>query len=146
MNEYELGIAKNRLLCAVFLQFVLPGMPCIYYGDEIGTEGFEDPFCRTYFDWSKTENNSILDFYKEISQKKANLIALKLGDIFIDVVADGVIKINRVYKDDSLECFVNVSDNDFTIEQNGKNYLLRNAAVEKDKICLKKFGFILKTD
>ena len=42
--EYELGV--KALKCASLLQFTLYGVPCIYYGDEIGMEGNKDPFNR----------------------------------------------------------------------------------------------------
>ena len=43
--------ALERLQMAAFLQFMLPGMACIYYGDEAGMEGCGDPFNRRYFPW-----------------------------------------------------------------------------------------------
>jgi neopullulanase len=36
---------------AMLLQMVLPGAPCLYYGDEIGLEGRSDPGCRGSFPW-----------------------------------------------------------------------------------------------
>ena len=50
---------------SVFLQFSLPGMPCIYYGDEVGLEGYRDPYNRMTYPYGK-EDFSILDFHKEI--------------------------------------------------------------------------------
>ena len=35
--------------------FTVPGAPCIYYGDEIGLEGGEDPLCRAGFPWAHRE-------------------------------------------------------------------------------------------
>ena len=40
-------LAAVRL--AVLLQMTLPGAPCVYYGDEIGMEGGNDPDCRRAF-------------------------------------------------------------------------------------------------
>ena len=39
MTPVQRKTALMRLRMAVFLQFTLPGMPCIYYGDEAGMEG-----------------------------------------------------------------------------------------------------------
>ena len=36
---------------AVLLQATLPGAPCVYYGDEVGLEGANDPDCRAAFPW-----------------------------------------------------------------------------------------------
>ncbi|UKI36143.1 MAG: hypothetical protein L6V93_19590 [Clostridiales bacterium] len=43
---------QGKKLCAA-LQFALPGCACIYYGDEAGMEGFEDPFNRAFYPWGK---------------------------------------------------------------------------------------------
>ena len=37
------------------LQFMLPGVPSIYYGDEISMQGYKDPFNRAYFAWDNTK-------------------------------------------------------------------------------------------
>ncbi|EKC50682.1 protein containing Glycosyl hydrolase, family 13, catalytic region domain protein, partial [human gut metagenome] len=38
---------------AMVLQFFLPGVPCIYYGDEAGLEGYKDPFNRRCYPGAK---------------------------------------------------------------------------------------------
>ena len=43
-EEYSKG--KNLLKAAMALQFFLPGVPSIYYGDEAGLQGYKDPFNR----------------------------------------------------------------------------------------------------
>ena len=55
MTPVQRKTALMRLRMAVFLQFTLPGMPCIYYGDEAGMEGFEDPFCRACYPWGRED-------------------------------------------------------------------------------------------
>lgn len=42
-----------RMQLAVTLMFGYVGVPCVYYGDEIGLEGGEDPDCRRCFDWDR---------------------------------------------------------------------------------------------
>ena len=44
----------------------LPGVPCIYYGDEAGVEGYKDPFNRTCYPWGR-ENAELLDWYRNIT-------------------------------------------------------------------------------
>ena len=43
-EEYSRG--KSRLKLASLLQYFLPGVPTVYYGDEIGMQGYEDPINR----------------------------------------------------------------------------------------------------
>ena len=44
--------AKQRLLLAVFIQMTHPGAPTIYYGDEVGVTGGDDPFNRGTYPWA----------------------------------------------------------------------------------------------
>jgi len=50
---------------AVLMQMTLPGIPCIYYGDEAGMEGYGDPFNRRFFPWGDIDGD-INSFYKKI--------------------------------------------------------------------------------
>ena len=52
--QYECGISMMRL--AFVMIFTLPGIPSIYYGDEIAMQGYRDPFNRWYFQWDCPEN------------------------------------------------------------------------------------------
>jgi cyclomaltodextrinase / maltogenic alpha-amylase / neopullulanase len=43
--------AKQRLLLAVTLQMSYPGAPTVYYGDEVGVTGGDDPYNRATYPW-----------------------------------------------------------------------------------------------
>ena len=107
LSGEELRQAEARLKCAAFLQFVLPGMPCIYYGDEIGTEGFEDPFCRTFFDWQRAESSKLKKFYQKLADLRNKSDVLKYGDVYVECIGDGEICIVRKYKNKSLTAYIN---------------------------------------
>ena len=59
------NIKKQKLAAA--LQLLLPGMPMIYYGDEVGLEVGPDPDCRRGMLWDESrQNKEILKFYKTL--------------------------------------------------------------------------------
>ena len=59
--------AQKLIVCGFALLFALPGLPCIYYGDEIGMQGYRDPFNRGYFTWWA------MDEYIQSNVKKISL-------------------------------------------------------------------------
>ena len=46
------ALAKQRLLLAVFVQMSYPGAPTVYYGDEVGVTGGDDPYNRGTYPWA----------------------------------------------------------------------------------------------
>ncbi|MGN1446010.1 MAG: glycoside hydrolase family 13 protein [Eubacteriales bacterium] len=63
--------AVRLLKMAATLQFTVFGIPSVYYGDEVGMEGYHDPFCRRPFPWGELEapvRQDILDYYRRLGQ------------------------------------------------------------------------------
>ena len=60
----------------VALQFTLPGVPLIYYGDETGVTGGKDPDNRKSYPWGH-EDNDLIDFYKKIADIRNSQNGLK---------------------------------------------------------------------
>ena len=103
----DISEAFRRFRAASFIQFMLPGMPCIYYGDEIGTEGFEDPLCRTFFDWDRADaGNGTLSFFRALGRLRNTEKALKHGNINITTDGCGTVIINREADGESLTAAV----------------------------------------
>ncbi|MDR0196819.1 MAG: glycoside hydrolase family 13 protein [Oscillospiraceae bacterium] len=92
-NEYVYGIAL--LKCAMTLQFFLPGVPCIYYGDEAGQEGYKDPFNRRTYPWGR-ENFDLINFTAELARIRRGCRAFEKGELhIIEATADYCV-FNRV--------------------------------------------------
>ncbi len=66
--QRETGLARLRLAAAI--QYMLPGVPCVYYGDEAGLEGYRDPFNRGCYPWGR-EDESLLDWYRQLGALRA---------------------------------------------------------------------------
>ena len=88
LDEAQRRWAKAKLKIASLLQFTLPGVPCIYYGDEIGMEGHQDPFCRRCYDWENPDEEMRAHYRKlgEIREKQLKAIFAKgtYREIFAD--------------------------------------------------------------
>jgi 4-alpha-glucanotransferase len=73
----ELAVQRLRLLSLV--QITFPGVPCVYYGDETGVEGYTDPNNRATYPWGK-EDKEILDWYRRVLRLRAEFEILQIGD------------------------------------------------------------------
>ncbi len=67
-----------RLILAAGLQMALPGVPCVYYGDEAGMTGMSDPFNRGTYPWGD-ENEAVFAGYSALMRARAASDALKRG-------------------------------------------------------------------
>lgn len=94
MSKHEYIKARKLLILAAAIQFTLPGVPCIYYGDEAGMEGYEDPFNRYCYPWGQ-EDKEILSWYEKLGKiRKDYSIALN-GNMEIIYAQDGVLIYSR---------------------------------------------------
>ncbi len=71
---------KDLLRAAALLLFCFPGSPTVYYGDEAGMEGFEDPFNRQTYPWGR-EDQELVDWFRALGQARRKYPALRRGTI-----------------------------------------------------------------
>ncbi len=94
LSENERARARQLLLAAATLQYTLPGVPSLYYGDEAGLEGFGDPFCRGAYPWGK-EDMEILDFYKTLGKIRRENEAFREGEFIPHICRLGIFSFIR---------------------------------------------------
>jgi cyclomaltodextrinase len=92
LTKLDDDIGKTKL--AFFCQFSFPGVPGIYYGDEIGLSGGKDPDCRRAFPWDEGQwEHSLRDWVKQLISIRQQRGALRRG-ILKRVMVD---QLNSVY-------------------------------------------------
>lgn len=134
LSQQQRSLAENRLLIAAFIQFMLPGSPSIYYGDETGMEGDKDPFNRRTFPWGQ-ENPALQAFFRTLGLLHKATPALRLGDVDFFCAEHGRLGFTRSYENQTLKIYVNYSDAVWELPKS--NILLcRNASLDNEASCL----------
>ena len=114
LSEQELSLAKKRLRLAAALQFTLPGVPCVYYGDEAGMEGGADPFNRICYPWGH-EDNDLIEWYKTLAKIRKNNNCFKDGEYKLIEAKEGLFAFTRGEGKHRILTAVNISDTDRTM-------------------------------
>lgn len=108
LTPSQRALAEERLLMAAFLQYMLPGAPSLYYGDEAGMEGHKDPFNRRTYPWGR-ENSVLLSHFRCLGQLRKQYEALRLGDIRFFQAGDGKLGFSRSYGGKTVKIYLNRS-------------------------------------
>jgi len=114
LSEEELKNGIEGTYFALFLLFSLPGIACVYYGDEVGLDGFSDPYCRKGYPYGK-ENFEILDFVKKLARLRK-----EYPDSFSSLIKDFKISKDAIcfFRGDLLFA-INTGENDENIKIEG---------------------------
>jgi cyclomaltodextrinase / maltogenic alpha-amylase / neopullulanase len=108
------------LQLALTFIFTYPGTPCLFYGDEIGLSGRQDPECRQPFPWDKEKwNHDLYNFIKKLIALRGTHKALRIGTYTGLWSADGVYAFKRGLDDENFLITLNSSDNAGTITIEG---------------------------
>ena len=111
-EQYEQG--KKLLKLAAAIQYTLPGIPSLYYGDEAGLTGGADPFCRGCYPWGN-EDKELLEFYKKLGDMRKNSKAFK-GDLKCIHAGLGLLCYEREYENEKILVAVNRWQEDDVLE------------------------------
>ncbi len=118
-NECNGNIDKIKL--AIAYQFLYIGVPYIYYGDEVGLDGAEDPKNRKCMIWEKDKQNiDLINFYKNLINIRKNNKVLTYGSFEEVYCKNNVIIFKRVLDNQEILCVFNNSDNRTFLNINSK--------------------------
>lgn len=135
-NE-NIEMAKFRVKVATLLQFTLCGVPSIYYGDEIGMQGYSDPLNRGTYPWGMEDAN-LLAWYKFLSKLRSEYSAFNQGDFEEIFECNGIYIYKRFDSNSQVLLGVNMSDKTLDLEFNNEMIELISNKKYKNNYCLDK--------
>ena len=106
-EAYEEGMLRLRMAYAII--YTLPGVPCLYYGDEIGMQGYRAPFNRAFFCWDSHEKR-LKPVLAQLAQLRHSCEAFRTGELRVLRAQDGILHYQRVGEAETAEIIVNRSE------------------------------------
>lgn len=122
----EVGKDREKMKAALCLLYLFPGVPCIFYGTEILTEGGYDPDCRRCMDWSKIgTQGEFEDVYRLLQNLSKLRKKYEISDSVVEITArEDILVIEHNFKNDILKLYINVTGkeqfvDEITVKSNG---------------------------
>jgi glycosidase len=141
LTSKEKGAAIEKLKAATVLQYTFPGVPCVYYGDENGQEGYIDPFCRQCFSWDNL-NEELIAHYKKLGEIRNEYSDIFKDGIYQEIFAkDGCILFRRKKSNREIYVYVNRSQKKFSAKTKGEFKNLFNQSTVKDNLEIPEYSF-----
>ena len=120
LSDEERGVGENRVKLAYTILATLPGIPAVFYGDEVGLEGYKDPFNRRPFPW-RSMNENILAHYRKIGEIRKGTDAYVDGDFELLSLTRDVLAFKRTKGNSSYITLVNNSSSPITVKLSGRS-------------------------
>lgn len=142
-DNYNKGVAL--LKCAAVLQYTLPGVPSLYYGDEAGMQGYKDPFNRGCYPWGN-ENAELIDFYKALGKIRRENNVFKKGNFAPISSMLGCVAFCRYDENESIMVIVNRNEHPITyrLPDDFKNaHSIMNSCVENGEVYIDGCSFVI---
>ena len=111
-EAYLMGV--SMLKRASLLQFTLPGVPSVYYGDEIGMQGMKDPFNRECMAWD-SPNEELLKWYRRLGEIRRGCKVFEKGEFIPVYSSHSTIAYIRADKNSEVLVALNLDDETVSI-------------------------------
>lgn len=126
--------AVSLLLLALKIIAFLPGAFSVFYGDEVGTEGYRDPFCRRPFPWGREDTALLGEFRRTLRARKEEDLFCD-GDFGIILLSPEFAVLERFRREErnspSVICIINRTGREMTVSIPGKFRIIAGDAKEK---------------
>ena len=108
MTPEQRETAVKKLICGYTLLCCLPGVPCIYYGDEAGMEGYHDPFNRRPFPWHSMDIR-LHHSFRDVNRLRAKEALFKAEGFCVEDAPLGMFVCKRFTESDSMTVVSNAT-------------------------------------
>ena len=140
----QLAVHRKKLLDV--LLFCSPGVPCVYYGDEAGMEGYEDPYNRGPFPWGKEDSDLQFSVRMLSNLRKEYPVLVEGNTAYLSPHAD-VFGMERFSVDASALIYVNRSFEPRTVDLplgvGQRLDLLSGTSVTGDSVTIAPLGAVI---
>ena len=141
LSQKDKENAIEKLKMAAVLQYTLPGVPCLYYGDENAMEGHIDPFCRRCFDWEHL-NEDLIGFYSKLGEIREKYHEIfKDGEFFDVAVTESLFFYKRTKNNASIYIYANNSSSSYQLNLKGEYIDCLTNEKLNDSITVKPYSY-----
>ena len=115
MSPEERQRGRRRLMTGAVLLYAFPGSPTVFYGDEAGMEGFEDPFNRGTFPWGR-EDPVLQAHFRRLGRLRRERPSLQAGEIRYLFVREGGLAFARTLGEEVTVAALNTGERPVDME------------------------------
>ena len=114
LSPAQLARGRAKLRLAGMLLYGFPGSPTLFYGDEAGMQGFEDPLNRGTYPWGR-EDTGLLDFFRALGRLRKERRSLQSGSLTYIYAQGGGLVITRENEGETTMVALNAGDEALTL-------------------------------
>ena len=114
LSPAQLARGRAKLRLAGMLLYGFPGSPTLFYGDEAGMQGFEDPLNRGTYPWGR-EDTGLLDFFRALGRLRKERRSLQSGSLTYIYAQGGGLVITREHEGETTMVALNDGDEALTL-------------------------------
>ena len=147
LSDYDYYRGVSMMKIASLIQYTLPGVPSLYYGDEIGMQGMKDPFNRACMDWYEP-NTELHRWYKRLGEIRRGCKAFERGSFVPVYCSYKTVAYLRSGDNNEVLVAVNLDENavDINVGNQWDNaYYFFESTVQNGNLHLEPFRYTLLT-
>lgn len=147
LSDYDYYRGVSMMKIASLIQYTLPGVPSLYYGDEIGMQGMKDPFNRACMDWYEP-NTELHHWYKRLGEIRRGCKAFERGSFVPVYCSYKTVAYLRSGDNNEVLVAVNLDENavDINVGNQWDNaYYFFESTVQNGNLHLEPFRYTLLT-